>query len=135
MGPVWSYCRRGNVQLCIQFRLVVSHLENKLKPKKLKQNQNSSKKLPKNSKKSSKNSIYRKFHIRYSGQNFPNGMKGQFSTHFFPQTQGFSWQLKYFLEKIQGFWGKTQGISAKTQFTGKLIPLCSHILCETTSLN
>ena len=75
---------------CTYSRLVVSHLENKLKPKKLKQNQNSSKKLPKNSKKSSKNSIYRKFHIRYSGQNCPNGMKGQFSTHFFPQTQGFS---------------------------------------------
>ena len=121
-------------------RLVVLHLGKKLKLKKLKQNQNSSKKLPKNSRKSSQNSNYRKFFLQHCIQYFYEGIKGHLSRIFHPKTRIFCPKLNNSSENFKIFsknskiFAKTQGISAKTQFTGKFIPLSCHRKCKTTSL-
>ena len=53
---------------------------------------------------------------------------------FSPITQRFFGESPWFFPKNSRFFAKTQGISAKTQFTGKFISLWSHLMCETTSL-
>lgn len=105
------------------YRLVVLHLGKKLKLKKLKQNQNSSKKLPINSRKSSQNSNYRKFFLQHCILYFYEGRKGHFSRIFHPKTRIFCTKLnnssenfKIFFEKLKDFCKNSRNFSKNSVY-------------------